>query len=273
MTDPSRSSASTRSASGQASSTWCSIRISVVEPDARSARNRANSAAAPSGSRFAVGSSRTRHPGDGASTPASARRCCCPPESRFGSSSLESRQPGLGDDLRDPRPHRRQRPAPVLQPERDLVLDALHHELALRVLEHDPDPRRECGRRVRPRLHSSTTRDPSAMTGSRAGRDPRPRGRTCSCRSPTARRRAGRRPAAPRPSRASGQIWPPRVRDGEVGRDDPGRRRGGQSGNPSSTPARRSDRVSTTVPPATMTIAETAMATPRTIWTVVSMVG
>jgi len=45
-------------------------------------------------------------------------------------------------------------------------------------------------------------------------------------------------------------------------------RDGGQSGNPSRTPAFRSARCSATEPPATMTTAEIAMSTPRTTWTV-----
>ena len=42
---------------------------------------------------------------------------------------------------------------------------------------------------------------------------------------------------------------------------------GRQSGNPSSTPARLSERCRTTDPPATITTAEIAMKTKRTAWT------
>jgi hypothetical protein len=33
------------------------------------------------------------------------------------------------------------RPGPVLQPERDVVLDALHHKLRARILQDEPDSR------------------------------------------------------------------------------------------------------------------------------------
>ena len=78
---PSGPSASTRSAMGHATSTRCSTMTMVTARDGRSAARRAANARAAGGSRLAVGSSRTRIPGRGASAPASASRCCWPPES------------------------------------------------------------------------------------------------------------------------------------------------------------------------------------------------
>ncbi len=76
---PSRPRTSRRSARRHASSTRCSTRMIVV-PAARSAASRSTKARAPSGSRFAVGSSRTSRRECGASAPARASRCCCPPD-------------------------------------------------------------------------------------------------------------------------------------------------------------------------------------------------
>ncbi len=68
------------SASGQAASTRCSTRTIVAARIARISASRARKAAAPAGSRLAVGSSSTRIPGSAASTPARASRCCWPPD-------------------------------------------------------------------------------------------------------------------------------------------------------------------------------------------------
>ena len=48
--------------------------------------------------------------------------------------------------------HRLAGPAAALEPERDVVLDAFHHQLALGVLEHEPDPRRHLRTRRRRRV-------------------------------------------------------------------------------------------------------------------------
>ena len=144
---PSGPRASTLSAIGHATSTRCSTRTIVTTRAARSAASRAANARAAGGSRFAVGSSSTRIPGRGASAPASARRCCWPPES-----VVERRRPSpLEADLRErlgnPGQHRLPRPAAALEPERDVVLDPVHDELALGVLEHEADPGRDLGAR------------------------------------------------------------------------------------------------------------------------------
>ena len=67
-----------------------------------------------------------------------------------GASQLEAGQAYLSERLRHPGLHRRARPTSVLQPERHLVLDAVHDQLAVRVLEDEPDPlAEEAGRRRR----------------------------------------------------------------------------------------------------------------------------
>ncbi len=78
---PSRPSARTRSAIGQAALARCSTSTIVARRAARNAVSCSKKRTAPSGSRLAVGSSRTRRPGRAAITPASARRCRWPPES------------------------------------------------------------------------------------------------------------------------------------------------------------------------------------------------
>ena len=60
-------------------------------------------------------------------------------ESR-GPAALEPRQPDEPEHFRHSRAHRDHGPGEILQTERDVVPDALHHELARRILEHDPRP-------------------------------------------------------------------------------------------------------------------------------------
>ena len=94
---------------------------------------------APSGSRLAVGSSSRRRSGRVAEAPASARRCCSPPER---ASVRRSRPYGNADrpqGLVDARPDLVSRDAVVLQTEGDVVAGPGHHQLGLRVLEHDAD--------------------------------------------------------------------------------------------------------------------------------------
>ena len=78
-----------------------------------------------------------------------------------------------------------------LESERDVVLDALHDQLGRRILEDQPDPRRQ-GRSVeaghgRSRRARATLRP---TPGRRAGSGRRWPARACSCPTPTARRRA-----------------------------------------------------------------------------------
>ncbi len=135
---PSGPRTSTRSARRHASSTRCSTRTIVV-PAARSAASRSTKARAPSGSRFAVGSSRTSRRERGASAPARASRCCWPPDSVVVRSRPRPPRPDLGEGDGDAVQHLPPGPAPVLEPECDIVLDSLHDQLCARVLEDDPD--------------------------------------------------------------------------------------------------------------------------------------
>src|SRR6266850_2314479 len=80
-TPPPAAITTTRSTRGSASVTRCSTSTSVRSRSAASLAMSPRTAVAPSGSRFAVGSSRSRRRGDSASAPASARRCFSPPES------------------------------------------------------------------------------------------------------------------------------------------------------------------------------------------------
>ena len=141
----------------------------VTARDRRSAASRAANARAAGGSRLAVGSSRTRIPGRGASAPASASRCCWPPDSFVRPGPLQPRQAHLVERLRHAGQHRVAPPAAALQPERDVVLDALHDQLALGVLEHEPDARRHCGPRGRRRVEPVDRQPPLEIARELAG--------------------------------------------------------------------------------------------------------
>ena len=71
---------------------------------------------------------------------------------RSGQASPRATEPDGLECHGDPFEHRRSRPGPVLQPERDVILDPVHDDLAGRVLEHQPDPRGERARGERPGL-------------------------------------------------------------------------------------------------------------------------
>jgi hypothetical protein len=58
---------------------------------------------------------------------------------------FRARQADLLKNLADPDPHLVARPRSVLEPERNVVRDALHDELAASVLEDDADLRRDLG--------------------------------------------------------------------------------------------------------------------------------
>src|SRR5436190_1551500 len=60
---------------------------------------------------------------------------------------FEPREPDIGEDLRHLGPHLVPGPATVLEPERDIVLGAIHDQLAVGVLEDKPDA--TAGRRGR----------------------------------------------------------------------------------------------------------------------------
>ena len=69
-----------------------------------------------------------------------------------GPPPLEALEADLVERLRHPGEHPAAEPSPVLEAERNVVLDALHDELALGVLEDDPDARRQRGRLPGPGL-------------------------------------------------------------------------------------------------------------------------
>ncbi len=208
---PSPSRASTRSASGHARSARCSTRTIVVVRASRISASRSAKARAPGGSRLAVGSSRTRRPGWGAKAPASARRCCSPPESRAVRRRSNPARPASARAT-GTRARIRSRPAPTLQAERDVVLDALHHELARRILEDDSDAGGQRDRIGAADADPVERSSPRVAPGRPTARAPPSPARACSCPSPTARRPAGTTPGArsnerrrPRPRRGPGR--------------------------------------------------------------------
>ena len=161
---PSGPRASTRSAIGHATSTRCSTMTMVTARDRRSDARRAANARAAGGSRLAVGSSSTRIPGRGASAPASASRCCWPPDSFVVRDRSSPAEADLVERLGNAEQHRVPGPAATLEPERDVVLDALHDQLALGVLEHEPDARRHLRTRRRRRVEPIDRQPPLEVT-------------------------------------------------------------------------------------------------------------
>ena len=132
------------------------------------------------------------------------------------------------------------RPGPVLQPERDVVLDALHHQLRTRVLEHDTDDGRDRAGGARTRVEL-----PDGQLAVHARRDVA-RDEAREREAERALARAGRTDdeqarAGGHVERDAGQRRPARPL---VGDPQPARveRRAGQAGNPSSTPVFRSER-------------------------------
>ena len=177
---------------------------------------------------------------------------------------LHALKADLGEDLGYPVAHRVRFPATVLEAECDVVIDPFHDQLGGRILEQQPYA---C-------CHSDRTEREGIfvveLEGTLYGRGDLQRDE--------ARDRQGERalPGAGRPDDQedgtrgdvevdapdSGKVGPG-IGDREI--PDPERDRG-QSGNPSSTPARLRARWSATEPPATKTTAEIPIATPRTIW-------
>ena len=147
ITEP-PSTSSTRSARASQASTRCSTTTTVQPWWSRTALDRGEDPAAAAGSRFAVGSSSRSRCGSATVAAATASSCCCPPLSRRVSVVSGHVQPAL-------RPARLATVAQicaggdgsVLQGEGDVVADPLHHDVALRLLLDQPDPRR---RRVAP---------------------------------------------------------------------------------------------------------------------------
>ena len=179
-------------------------------------------------------------------------------------------EPDLVEHLRDPRAHRRPRPGPVLEAEGDVVLDPLHHELAVRVLPDHADPCRDHGRPEAPDL--------TIVEGEVTAHGRRDVARDEASDGQRERALAGPGWAHDEHRVARGQLERDAVQGQAIGAPMADREvaclerprlavGGRQSGNPSSTPARLSERCRTTDPPATITTAEMAMKTKRTAWT------
>ena len=171
---PSRPRARTTSASGQAIAARCSIRTIVVDRSSRRVGQ-------PLGQRRGSGRIEVR------------RRLVEDEDARARGEHAGQRESLLLPARQGPRPALRsaassptaasasgtrrciavRRPAPVLEAERDVILDPLHDELGGRVLEHDPDPGRD-GRSARGRrcdLPSSRS-SPSTVAGISRGTSP-----------------------------------------------------------------------------------------------------
>ena len=142
---------------------------------ARRAARRTRRAAG--GSRLAVGSSSTRMPGSRRQRARQGEPLLLAAREPRRASPLEPAQADLAERLGDPGAHRRAVPAPALEPERDVVLDPLHHELALGVLEHEADPGRHLGPGRRRRVEPSTVSRPRHSPGELARHEARERER------------------------------------------------------------------------------------------------
>ena len=142
---------STRSAIASARSTRCSESTTAHCACSTAARN----ASAPSGSSCEVGSSSSSSCGSSASADARQTRCSSPPESSTVRRSARCDAPTSARAPRDPRPDLLGRHADVLETERDLVLDARHHDLVLGILEHRRDGPGELGGAVRARVEAA----------------------------------------------------------------------------------------------------------------------
>ena len=177
--------------------------------------------------------------------------------------SREVRHAHLLEHLGHPRTHPLGGPRTILQAERDVVLDGLHHELGSRLLEEDPRRLGQArpGRPCDVQAGDLQRAPPGAgeFVGDETGEGQRERALARS-------RRAGDEQAGSlvelEIDLVQGGRRPARVAPAESARADH-RLAGsvGQAGNPSRTPARRSAAVSRTVPPAASTTAEIAMNT------------
>ena len=185
--------------------------------------------------------------------------------------SFQTGETRLADGLGDAQRHGRASPAAVLQPERDVILHPLHDELRPRVLEHETHSSRDFARCRRARIQPGHPKVAGHVTRQVARDEP-------------GDGQAERALAGPR--RPDDEQT---ATDRHLERDTPDRRTTrapiadlqptgqerwlGQPGNPSSTPLRRSDRYSTSDPPAAIAAADTAIASRRTTWTFESIVG
>ena len=143
---PSPSSARTRSASGHARSTRCSTRTIDVSPSGLDRGEPGEEVGGPA--RIQV-RGRLVQDEDARAGPRARRRARAAaarrPRAGRSAAARSPRGPTSRERLRHPGEHPAAEPAAVLEAERDVVLDALHDELALGVLEDDPDARRQRG--------------------------------------------------------------------------------------------------------------------------------
>jgi hypothetical protein len=75
---------------------------------------------------------RDQHPGERKALLLATRQAVRP-------TALETRETRLGDRVTDANPHRIKRAVAILEAERDLILDSLHHQLRPRILEDEAD--------------------------------------------------------------------------------------------------------------------------------------
>ena len=94
--------------------------------------------AAAAGSRFAVGSSRTRSAGSGRHGAGQRETLALAARERGRDRSGPVGQADIREHLRHASPHRLERPGARLEAEGDIVVDALHDELPVGVLEDQP---------------------------------------------------------------------------------------------------------------------------------------
>ncbi len=161
--------------------------------------------------------------------------------------------------------HGPDRPGAVLEAECDVVVDALHHELRGRVLEHESHAFRDADRTELADILAVELERPGRL-GRDLGWDQASDGQRERALART--RRADDEQHGPRfeVEIDPGERRPigARVGDAQPPRPERDRR---QSGNPSSTPDCFMARWRATEPPATITTAEMPMNTPRRTWT------
>ena len=138
MTPPPASIATTRSTSGRASATRCSTITSVRPSRSTTEATTSRIAAAPSGSRLAVGSSSSSRPGRRASDAGDRQSLLLAAGERVGRTIAPVAEAHRLQRGIHARPDRLGRQAAVLQAERHVVAGAGHDQLALRVLEDEP---------------------------------------------------------------------------------------------------------------------------------------
>ena len=156
----------------------CCVISTTATPAAASSRTRSSTSARPAGSSIEVGSSSTRTVGSRTSTPASARRCFCPPDSRWGSVPASAVNPRAARASRHPSMHLLPGNPQILEAEGHVILDRGADDLVFGILEEQADAGADL---------PQTTRGPTSTAPRRALRRPRAQegrwqgARGCSC--------------------------------------------------------------------------------------------